>query len=92
MKKLDKQKAVMLVLIVLLAIAVGYIGLGKFQERKQTEQLQVFQEGAQYGYEQAIMQLVQQATTCEPVPVFVQNQSINLIAVECLQAQQGSKE
>ena len=52
--------------------------------KKQQEQLTVYQQGAQYGYEQAIIQVVQQAATCQQVPLRIQNQTINMIAVDCL--------
>ena len=52
---------------------------------KQEEQLGIFQQGAQYSYEQAVVQVVQQAVTCEQVPISVGNQTINVVAVECLQ-------
>ena len=73
---------------ILLILAVSYIIFEKWQAAEQREQLSIFQQGAQYGYEQAVLQLMQQAITCEPVPIFVKNQTINLIAVECLQQMQ----
>ncbi len=81
---LNKTRIIILVLVVLLVLTVGYIILDKYQEKKQQEQFDIFKQGAQYGYEQAIVQLVQQASTCQQVPVNVENQTINFIAVECL--------
>jgi len=68
-----------------LVLAAGYISINKYQQNRQQEQLSIYQQGMQAGYEQAIIQLVQQAVTCQQVPINVQNQTINLIAVECLQ-------
>ncbi|MCK5321613.1 hypothetical protein KAJ38_03470 [Candidatus Pacearchaeota archaeon] len=84
-----KQSGVVFVgiLIVCLVLAVGYIVFDKYQEVQQEEQLSIFQQGAQYGYEQAIVQLVQQAVTCQQVPISIKNQTVNLIAVECLQTE-----
>ena len=48
-------------------------------------EMEVFQQGAQYGYEQAIIQVAGKAAGCEQVPLISQNQSINIVAVECLQ-------
>ena len=84
---MNKQTIVIVILSVLLVLAAGYIGVNKYQQNKQQKQLSIYQQGMQAGYEQAITQLVQQAVTCQQVPVNVQNQTINLIAVECLQAQ-----
>ncbi|MFC1769167.1 hypothetical protein ACFLZX_05375 [Nanoarchaeota archaeon] len=84
MKGLNLRLTV-IILGVLLVVAISYIVIGEFQEKKQQEQLTIYQQGAQYGYEQAVLQIVQQAITCQPVPLFVQNQTINMVAVECLQ-------
>jgi len=52
-----------------------------------------YQQGAQFGYEQAVVQIIQQGMTCEPVPLFANtdegNVTLNMIAVECLQAAQN---
>jgi len=85
---MNKQITAIIVLSVLLILAASYIGVNKYQQNKQQEQLSIYQQGIQAGYEQAITQLVQQAVTCQQVPVSVQNQTINLIAVECLQTQE----
>ncbi|MBL7159947.1 MAG: hypothetical protein ISS95_00110 [Candidatus Aenigmarchaeota archaeon] len=84
-KKIDGKMAVIMVLAAALVITIGYIGVGKYQETQTQKQLAVYQQGAQAGYEQAIVQLVQQVSTCQQVPVIVGNQTINVIAVECLQ-------
>ncbi len=85
-RSMNKTTITILVLAVLLVAAVVYISIGKYNQIKQTEQLNTFQQGAQYGYQQAVLQLAQQAATCQQVPVQVGNQSISLVAVECLQA------
>ena len=82
---MEKQKKALIVMAVLLVIAIGYIGITKYQETQIQKQLAIYQQGAQAGYEQAIVQLIQQAATCQQVPVTFQNQTINMIAVECLQ-------
>lgn len=74
----------------LLIATVSYIGIDKYFQARQAEQLSLFQQGAQAGYQQAVLQLMQQAATCRQVPLFYNNQTINVIAVECLsQAQQS---
>ena len=45
-------------------------------------------EGQNQGYQYAILQIAQQAATCQQVPLTIGNQTINVIAVECLQAPQ----
>ena len=85
-QKRDKQKIVIIVLMFLLILAVGYIAFDKFKERKLQEQMGIYQQGAQYGYEQAIIQVVQQAVTCNEVPLRVENETVNMIAVDCLKS------
>ncbi len=44
--------------------------------------------GQDQGVEFAIVSIMQQAATCQPVPLSFGNQTINLIAIECLQQPQ----
>ncbi len=83
---MNQQKTIIVggILLVLLFLALGYIASDKYSEWKQDKNLGIFQEGAQQGYEQAVIQLAQQVVTCEQVPLRIGNQSINVIAVECL--------
>ena len=85
MEKRDNQKIAILVLLFLLIISVGYIAFDKIRETKLQEQMEIYEQGAQYGYEQAIIQIVQQAVTCNEVPLRVENETINMIASECLE-------
>jgi flagellar basal body-associated protein FliL len=88
MGRRDIRGIAIIILIVLLVLAFAYIGYGFFSSWKQSVQLGTFQQGAQYGYEQAIIQIAQQAITCQQVPLNIENQTINIIAVECLQQAQ----
>ena len=80
-----KINVTVIVLAVLLVLALCYIGYDKYAVWKQQRDLSNFQIGAQYGYEQAITQLYQQAQTCQQVPIIYENQTLNIVAVECLQ-------
>ncbi|MBU2052742.1 MAG: hypothetical protein KJ721_00705 [Nanoarchaeota archaeon] len=82
-----KINIVVTVLLILLVLAGGYIAYDKYATWKQQSDLSTFQTGAQYGYEQAITQLFQQSQSCQQIPIIYNNQTINIIAVECLQAQ-----
>lgn len=81
---MDKKTMALIAIGILLVIAISYIAVGKYQQNKTQQQIVVYQQGAQAGYQQAIIQLMQQAATCQQVPVTFQNQTINMIAVECL--------
>lgn len=81
---MEKQTIALIAVAILLVIAVAYIGVGKYQQSQTQKQLTIYQQGVQLGYQQAIVQLIQQAATCQQVPVTFQNKTINMIAVECL--------
>ncbi len=78
-----KVSILIVVLIVLLLLALGYIFYDAYTQYTQQKEFSAFQQGAQAGYEQAIIQVVQQATTCNQVPLRVGNDTINIIAVGC---------
>ena len=79
--KSDKKPVIFIAcLIVLLVLAFGYIGFGMYASWNQANQL----GSAQYGYNQAILSIVEQAATCQQtVQLPLGNQTINLVAVEC---------
>jgi len=88
MKKIS-NKTIILALAILLILAISYIGVGKYNQRQMQKQVLVYQQGLQAGYQQAIIQIMQQAVTCQQVPLFAQNQTMNIVAVECLQKSEG---
>jgi len=81
---MKKEKIIIIILVILLIAMAGYIGVQKFLEYNSQKQLDAFQRGANYGYGQAIIQVIQQASTCREVPLFVGNSTTNVIAVDCL--------
>ncbi len=81
---MKNQKELTIVLAILLILAVGYIVIDKYTTYKEQKEQELIQQGAQKGYEQAILQIAQQAATCNQVPLLVGNQSLNIIAVDCI--------
>ena len=81
---MKKINIVVFILALLLIAALGYIIIDKYRAAQQRQQLSVFQQGIQVGYQQAILQLIQQVETCQQVPVTFQNKTINVISVDCL--------
>ncbi len=75
---MNKQIITITILVILLVVSLGFIFQDKYIEQK-------VQQGASLGYQQAKMDIIQMAVTCQQVPVRIGNQTINLIAVECLQ-------
>lgn len=75
-----------LVLIVVLAISIIYIGFDTYKDYSQKKDAEIFQSGATYGFQQAIISVASQASTCQQVPLVVNNQTVNIVAVDCLKA------
>ena len=86
--KLQKNQLIVLALLVLVIAAFGYIAYDKYTSTVQAQQFGILQQGAQLGYQQAVLQLIQQASQCKPVPVTYGNVTINVVAVECFQKTQ----
>ena len=81
---MQKTSIIIILLIVLFLGAAGYIVTDKYTQSLAVKEFNTFQEAAQVGYEQAVLQVIQQATNCQPVPLFANNQSVNLLNVDCL--------
>lgn len=75
-------------LVIGLIVVSGCLAYFKYSTSKAVQDLEKWQEGAQYGNQATLLEIVQQAVTCKTVPITVGNQTINLIAVECLQQDQ----
>jgi len=92
---MSNQRILVIVLSALLIIALGYIGFNWYSNSKTQKELAIYQSGAQYGYQYATVQLIQQLATCNQVPVFANNGTTNVtlhaIAVECLQQGQQNQ-
>jgi len=86
MYKMKKNAHYLLVIIlaVLLIGALSYIVYTEVAANRARQQFSLTQQAVQAGYEQAIVTIFQQASTCKPVPIYVRNQTLNLVAAECL--------
>ena len=87
---MKKQTITIIVLAVLLVFALGYIGVGRYNDYKQKKDLGIFKQGVQYGYEQTVIQIINLASGCKPVPLKNGNISMGVVAVDCL-SQGGNK-
>jgi hypothetical protein len=86
---MSRQTIVVVILALLLVVALGYIGVTQWRDAKAVEQNSIYQQGALVGYQQAVVDLVNAAVTCQTVPVRVnENTTIDMIAVACLQRAQ----
>ena len=83
----DKKKVLITLLVaiivVMAAILVYIFVIGPaftgFVVQKQTE-------GYSFGYQEVVLNIMQRAATCQPVPLTFENQTINLVAMRCLPA------
>jgi hypothetical protein len=87
--KLTKQSISLVAVTLALFLSLAYIGVSEYQKMKNQEQLSAYQQGVVIGYQQAVIQLLNQVSTCQQVPVTYENLTINVIAVECLQQAQN---
>ena len=86
--KMKKQVIIIGALAILLLIALSYIGYVQYQGRaiqEQEKQKSLFTQGAQIGYQQAVLEIFQKLAKCETVPLYVEDKTLNAVAVECLQ-------
>jgi len=82
---MKKQKSIIIILIILLVAAVIYIAYVQIQEHNKEQAEEIYKRGMEAGYEAAVKQLFEEASTCQPVAVHAKNITINVIPVECLQ-------
>jgi hypothetical protein len=90
-KKLNKNSVIFTILILLLIGSFTYIFLQEYSSWKFKKEAMIYQQGAQYGYEQTVKFLYEQVLSCQQIPLTVQNETINIIAVECLVENQEKK-
>jgi hypothetical protein len=77
---------ILVIIILILAAIIVYAFAGKpaytgFVVKNQNI-------GYNIGYQTAFLNIMQRAATCQPIPLTFGNQTINIIAVGCLQQQQ----
>lgn len=79
--KRDKLILILVSVIVVLLIVLAFV----FLVRPAMNGMVV--QGQNQGYTYAFQQIFSLAAQCQQVPITYENQTINLIAVECLQKQ-----
>jgi len=82
-KKVDKKDVVIVILVILILVTLSYIAFQKYNELRISD----FKKGAVYGYQQAIIEIVQKSENCQQVPLFVNNKTINFVNVNCFSSQ-----
>jgi hypothetical protein len=82
--KMDRKTSIIVLLALLLIIAIGYIGVSEYNRLKSERELGIYQQGVKSGGDQTLLYLFQQGSTCKPIPLFVNNQTITMIPIECV--------
>lgn len=69
------------ILILIILILLAYIAYSKINAKMESDKI----DAVKIGYQQAIIDLAQNVATCQQVPLIIGNQTINVVAVKCLQ-------
>jgi hypothetical protein len=85
MKK--NTKILLIVAIILILLVGGYFGVKAYSKAKFNKNLDIFQQGAQYGYAKAVMDIINISDTCKTFPVYVGNVTRELVSVTCYKNQ-----
>jgi hypothetical protein len=85
MKIILNQKLLIIALVTLVILLAGYIGADVYSGYMIGTMNSAYTVGYQDGMTAAIQQIMTEASSCEPVPIYLGNNSMNLIPVECLQ-------
>ena len=81
-----KDKKLIIIIILLLIALIGYVTVDKFNEAKEEWKKAWIKEGVNNGVGQMIQTIAAYSMECRQIPIQInENQSIRLIAVECLQ-------
>ncbi len=85
MKKNKKRiLKIFIIILIVLIISVGvFFGIKEYKEWRFKKNVQIFQQGVNYGYAQALIQIINVSDSCKPFPVYVGNETRELISVTC---------
>lgn len=81
---MKKQKQIIIVLVVILAVAIGYIVYSQIQDYNDEQAKKIYLKGMEAGYEAAAKQMYEELSACREVAVHAGNETINAFSVQCL--------
>jgi len=85
---LKRQSVLQIVLLVWFVFATLYVFYGEYNRLGTFVSQQAYNSGIQEAYTKGItdsvVQLMQEAQKCQPIPVTAGDQQVNLISLECL--------
>lgn len=87
--KMKIERLMLIILSVCLLMAVVYIATSTYKTSQQNKITSAFTQGVTQGYNKgltdAITKIYQETNACQPVPIFVGEQTKNIIDIACLQ-------
>lgn len=72
-----------IILAVLIIGCLVYFGVRGYDRFRENEKNTIFLQGAQYGYQGAVAQLMDAGADCKPVDVYIQNKTMQFIDASC---------
>jgi hypothetical protein len=82
-------KRFIIVAVILILLFGGYLGVKAYNNSQQKKGLKIFEQGIKYGYTEALLQIINISDKCQPFPVYVGNNSRELVSVTCYKNQQA---
>lgn len=86
-KPMKKHWKILIIVIAILLILV--VGFFTIRTIKRINYSKGFFDGANYGYVSTIYTIMNMSLSCQPIPLYVGNTTIDMIAVDCLQPPTG---
>jgi hypothetical protein len=86
MKSWNKQRSIMLILVLWAVFSLGYIGYDRWDRFKNTELMQAYKSGSDDTQKQIISALLEQATRsdCLGFSVTLDKQQVQLVKADCV--------
>lgn len=85
-KGANKSLMIGLTVLIVLILAVGaYFLFKELKESKSEKEMNIFQQGFNYGYTSAVIQIINISDGCQPFPIYLGNESRTLVSMDCLQ-------
>jgi hypothetical protein len=84
-KKVKIIKISLIVLISLILLIGIYFGYKSYVTWRGERNMYIFEQGFNYGYTEAVLQVINLSDTCEKFPVYAGNTTRELISVTCFE-------
>lgn len=89
--RINGQTILIIILLIALVATVSYIIYTKNLQSQEKKMIESYQQGYQEGVASAVVQVMQQSLTCNPVPLRYENTTISVIALDCLNLPQQTQ-